>query len=285
MATGRGMENCNAEAYANSANRHSEFFDAKTFRTSDKDKPNCRAIRVGLIPALKAARTALVWPRVNLGEAISGFGPRAGLPNDKGSFDTCAADPLLDSGRKSESNLPRRFASPVTAARSRSRSTSFRYPTALFKFKGRAGRFGWRAAAGAPAFSAGGSSAAAAEENRFGVFCSAVSRSMIEIMLQPIQRGNYRDAVIPWVGRHDTLWQSDKHAGAADLGDAASARCSPPMSESGDRRHASGPAGIDPPDPTETLAARPYCIATVTRAPTPGKVLAGPQDNTTGAIL
>ena len=128
------------------------FSTPRNLRTSDKDKPNCRAIRVGLIPALKAARTALVWPRVNLGEAISGFGPRAGLPNDKGSFDTCAADPLLNSGRKSESNLPRRLFAGY-GRKEPIRSTSFRYPTALFKFKGRAGRFGWRAAAGAPAFS------------------------------------------------------------------------------------------------------------------------------------
>ena len=33
--------------------------DASTLRTSDWDMPNCRAMSLGLIPALNAARTAL----------------------------------------------------------------------------------------------------------------------------------------------------------------------------------------------------------------------------------
>ena len=33
--------------------------DANAFRTSDCDKPNCRAIREGVTPALNAERTAL----------------------------------------------------------------------------------------------------------------------------------------------------------------------------------------------------------------------------------
>jgi hypothetical protein len=39
--------------------------DASTLRTSDWEIPNCLAIRVGVIPALKVARTALTWPGVN----------------------------------------------------------------------------------------------------------------------------------------------------------------------------------------------------------------------------
>src|SRR5262245_3610408 len=39
--------------------------DASTLRTSDWEIPNCLAMREGVIPALKAARTALTWPRVN----------------------------------------------------------------------------------------------------------------------------------------------------------------------------------------------------------------------------
>jgi len=35
------------------------------FRTFDWDMPNCRAIRDGVIPALYAAWTALICPRVN----------------------------------------------------------------------------------------------------------------------------------------------------------------------------------------------------------------------------
>src|SRR6266700_7031409 len=39
--------------------------EASTFRTSDCEIPNSRAIRGGAIPALKAARTAFTWPRVS----------------------------------------------------------------------------------------------------------------------------------------------------------------------------------------------------------------------------
>jgi hypothetical protein len=56
---------------------------ASTFRTSDWDKPNCRAIREGVMPALKAARTAFTCPRVSdtatgcrLGEGLSIAGDR-----------------------------------------------------------------------------------------------------------------------------------------------------------------------------------------------------------------
>jgi hypothetical protein len=37
---------------------------ASAFRTSDWDKPNCRAICDGLTPTLKAARTAFSFPGV-----------------------------------------------------------------------------------------------------------------------------------------------------------------------------------------------------------------------------
>jgi len=46
--------------------------DASTLRTSDWEIPNCLAMREGVIPALKAARTALTWPRVNATLASSG---------------------------------------------------------------------------------------------------------------------------------------------------------------------------------------------------------------------
>ena len=38
--------------------------DVSTLRTSDWDMPNCRAITNSLMPALNAARTALILPRV-----------------------------------------------------------------------------------------------------------------------------------------------------------------------------------------------------------------------------
>jgi len=46
--------------------------DASTLRTSDWEIPNCLAIRVGVIPALKVARTALTWPCVNATLGFSG---------------------------------------------------------------------------------------------------------------------------------------------------------------------------------------------------------------------
>ena len=46
--------------------------DASTLRTSDWEIPNCLAIRVGVIPALKVARTALIWPDVNATSGSSG---------------------------------------------------------------------------------------------------------------------------------------------------------------------------------------------------------------------
>src|SRR5215472_10447404 len=39
--------------------------NASTLRTSDWEIPNCLAMREGVMPALKVARTALTWPRVN----------------------------------------------------------------------------------------------------------------------------------------------------------------------------------------------------------------------------
>jgi hypothetical protein len=44
---------------------------ANAFRTFDWDMPNCRAIRDGVMPALNAARTALIRPRVNETSALS----------------------------------------------------------------------------------------------------------------------------------------------------------------------------------------------------------------------
>ena len=54
--------------------------DASTLRTSDWDMPNCRAMSLGLIPALNAARTALICPRVNESGAASTCRPEEDLP-------------------------------------------------------------------------------------------------------------------------------------------------------------------------------------------------------------
>src|SRR6516225_43813 len=46
--------------------------DASTLRTSDWEIPNCLAMREGVIPAFKAARTALTWPCANATLGSSG---------------------------------------------------------------------------------------------------------------------------------------------------------------------------------------------------------------------
>src|SRR6516165_3028660 len=48
--------------------------DASTLRTSDWEIPNCLAMREGVIRALKAARTALTWPRVNVNATLGSCG-------------------------------------------------------------------------------------------------------------------------------------------------------------------------------------------------------------------
>src|SRR5262247_1156126 len=64
--------------------------DASALRTSDWEIPNCLAMREGVIPALKVARTALTWPCVNATLGSSGC-RRSGVVVDR-----CAA--LCSSG-------------------------------------------------------------------------------------------------------------------------------------------------------------------------------------------
>jgi hypothetical protein len=92
---------------------------ASAFRTSDWDKPNCRPIRDGVIPALKAARTALTCPRVN--ETVANAACRLSLDDDRFGIGTSLAFACTLG-----SNLPRRFASSIDTAMSRSSSRSVR---------------------------------------------------------------------------------------------------------------------------------------------------------------
>jgi hypothetical protein len=43
---------------------------ASAFRTFDCEIPNCRAILAGVMPALKAARTAFICPSVSVASAM-----------------------------------------------------------------------------------------------------------------------------------------------------------------------------------------------------------------------
>jgi hypothetical protein len=88
------------------------------FRTSDWEIPNCRAIRDGVTPALKAARTAFNFPCVK-GTAIA------------------STFLLREFSSETRSFLPRRFCSASTAASNRSSSWS---PSCLIAFDRSAGR-------------------------------------------------------------------------------------------------------------------------------------------------
>jgi hypothetical protein len=74
---------------------------ANAFRTSDCEIPNCRAILDGVMPALKAARTAFSFP-CGKGTATDSTRPLRGLSSDIESF------------------LPRRLSSATTAETNRS---------------------------------------------------------------------------------------------------------------------------------------------------------------------
>lgn len=88
---------------------------ANTFCTSVREMPNCRAICAGFIPALKAARTALIFEGVKARPTKSACRlPGAGLPGF----------------------LPRRFCSASAAASSRSSSSSLSCFRALGKSLG-----------------------------------------------------------------------------------------------------------------------------------------------------
>jgi hypothetical protein len=82
-----------------------EATPASAFRTSDCEIPNCRAIRDGVTPALKAARTAFNFPLVN------GSG-------------TCSTRRLRGLSSKSGGFLPRRCCSAEATATNWSSSAS-----------------------------------------------------------------------------------------------------------------------------------------------------------------
>ena len=106
--------------------------DANTLRTSDWEIPNWRAMRDGVMPTLKAARTALICPLVN--EAVSAC--RLTLDDKRFGIDASGVVARIPGG-----NLPRRFASLTDAVMSRSSSLSVRYLTALGRSLGSTWRF------------------------------------------------------------------------------------------------------------------------------------------------
>jgi len=94
------------------------YLEANAFLTSDCEIPNCRAMRDGVMPALKAARIAFSFPDVKaIGVASTCCRLRGFLPD--GTF------------------LPRRFCSASMAESNRSRSRSSSRLTALAKSLGK----------------------------------------------------------------------------------------------------------------------------------------------------
>src|SRR5215471_11368814 len=101
--------------------------DASTLRTSDWEIPNCLAMREGVIPALKVARTALTWPRVNATLGSSGCRRSGDFSVVVGSLDARCSVLIRVVGRITGvlvSYLPRRCSSWRVASRSRSSSPS-----------------------------------------------------------------------------------------------------------------------------------------------------------------
>src|SRR5262245_30637771 len=101
--------------------------DASTFRTSDWEIPNCLAMREGVIPALKVARTALTWPCVNATLGSPGCRRSGDFSVVVDSPDTRCSVLIWVVGRITRvlvSDLPRRCSSSRVASRSRSSSPS-----------------------------------------------------------------------------------------------------------------------------------------------------------------
>jgi hypothetical protein len=102
--------------------------DANTLRTSDWEIPNCFAMREGVIPALKVARTAFTWPSVNEILGSSGCCRRSDdSPVAIDGSDARSPAPVGLAGRISGTlvvSLPRRCSSCRVAASSLSSSWS-----------------------------------------------------------------------------------------------------------------------------------------------------------------
>jgi hypothetical protein len=110
--------------------------------TCDWDKPNCRAILDGVTPALKAACTAFICPRVSGVAAVLDGRCLVGLLVGRACFGFGSTEPgsIFVGASRLSGSLPRRLGSSVAARSSRSRSPLLRYLMAVGKSLGRVGR-------------------------------------------------------------------------------------------------------------------------------------------------
>ena len=127
-----------------------EATPASAFRTSDCEMPNCRAMRDGVIPALKAARTAFNFPLVS-GSGTSSTRRLRGLSSEAGGF------------------LPRRFCSAEATATNWSSSASVSRFIAFGRSLGRMCRTAAVLAGDGGSGGTGGEDCSRAVENRSAV--------------------------------------------------------------------------------------------------------------------
>jgi hypothetical protein len=148
-----------------------EASPASAFRTSEWEIPNCRAIRDGVIPALKAARTAFNFPLVN-GSGTSSTRRLRELSSKPGGF------------------LPRRCFSAKAAVTNWSSSASVSRLIAFGRFLGRTCRTAAVGGKGGGGF-IGGEERSPTVENRSGVVGPMRSLPMV-LILPPLSQGGKR---------------------------------------------------------------------------------------------
>jgi hypothetical protein len=161
--------------------------DERALRTCNWDKPNCRAILDGVTPALNAARTAFICPRVSGVAAVLDGRCWVGLPVGRGCFGDGSTEPgsIFVGVPGAGITLPRRPASSIAAWRSRSRSPLLRYLMAVGESLGRAGR------RGRLAFTLVEGPLIPSVEKRSGVPSSMRLRLMMSILSPSSAQGNF----------------------------------------------------------------------------------------------
>ena len=147
-----------------------EASPASAFRTSDCEIPNCRAIRDGVIPALKAARTAFNFPLVS-GSETSSTRRLRGLSSKAGGF------------------LPRRCCSAEATATNWSSSASVSRFIAFGRSLGRTCRTAAVLAGDDGSGLTGDEKRSPTVENRSGVVGPMRSLRMVLILPPPSQGG------------------------------------------------------------------------------------------------
>jgi hypothetical protein len=171
MALGLACVHCQKQSRRPHAHFRLEASPASAFRTSACEIPNCRAIRDGVTPALKAARTAFDFPLVS-GSGASSTRRFRGLSSKAGGF------------------LPRRCCSAEATATNWSSSGSVSRLIAFGRSLGRTCRMAGVVSEGRGGF-IGGEERSPTVENRSGVVGPMRSLPMV-LILPPLSQGGKR---------------------------------------------------------------------------------------------